>query len=314
MIDVRNISKSYGEIKALKSLSLHIKKGEFYSLLGPNGAGKTTCINLMGGLMLPDSGEIFLDGTDIKTIKKQTKAKIGIVPQEIALYNDLSARENLLFWAKIHRISAHGLNEKIDAILNFMDLADRSNQAISSFSGGMKRRINIAAALVHNPDILFFDEPTVGIDPQSRAFIYSIFKALKDEGKTILYTSHYLEEVEKLSDRIGIIDHGEMLMEGSFEELKKKSGLKESISIRFANIEDKLMQLLKNTPLIQSSLALGGSFSNEKCEFIGNKRSEDLSQIVRLFADHAVLIHQIDIQPVDLEQVYLCLTRTLRSS
>jgi ABC-2 type transport system ATP-binding protein len=312
MIDVRNISKSYGEIKALKSLSLHIKKGEFYSLLGPNGAGKTTCINLMGGLMLPDSGEIFLDGTDIKTIKKQTKTKIGIVPQEIALYSDLSARENLLFWAKIHRISAHGLNEKIDAVLNFMDLADRSNQAISSFSGGMKRRINIAAALVHNPDILFFDEPTVGIDPQSRAFIYSIFKALKDEGKTILYTSHYLEEVEKLSDRIGIIDHGEMIMEGSFEELKKKSGLKESISIRFANIDDKLIRLLKNTPLIRSSLALGGSFLNEKCVFIGNKRSEDLSQIVRLFADHAVLIRQIDIQPIDLEQVYLCLTKTIK--
>lgn len=312
MIDLRNISKSYGEIKALKSLSLHIKKGEFYSLLGPNGAGKTTCINLMGGLMLPDSGEIFLDGTDIKTIKKQTKTKIGIVPQEIALYSDLSARENLLFWAKIHRISAHGLNEKIDAVLKFMDLADRSNQAISSFSGGMKRRINIAAALVHNPDILFFDEPTVGIDPQSRAFIYSIFKALKDQGKTILYTSHYLEEVEKLSDRIGIIDQGEMLMEGRFEELKKKSGLKESISIRFANIDDKLIQLLKNTPLIRSSLALGGSFSNEKCVFIGNKRSEDLSQIVRLFADHAVLIRQIDIQPVDLEQVYLCLTKTIK--
>lgn len=309
MIEIRDISKSYGDIPALKSLSLSIKKGEFYSLLGPNGAGKTTTINLLGGLMHPDAGEILIDGINIKSQSEKVKSQIGIVPQEIALYDDLSASENLRFWAKINGVSSKGLNTKIEEILSFLGLSDRANQNIAQYSGGMKRRINIAAALLHDPDILFFDEPTVGIDPQSRSFIYSIFKQLSQQGKTILYTSHYLEEVEKLSDRIGIIDYGELIAEGTFEELREQSGLKETINLSFQKLDKEVFSELQNSSLMKNSLAFGGSLEADKCVFVVENRSENLHQLVQLFADHKIEIQQIEIKAVDLEQVYLSFTK-----
>jgi len=309
MIEIRDISKSYGDIPALKSLSLNIKKGEFYSLLGPNGAGKTTTINLLGGLMHPDSGEIIINGINLKSQAKEVKSQIGIVPQEIALYDELTATENLYFWAKVNRVSTKGLNAKIEEILDFLGLANRAKQKISQYSGGMKRRINIAAALLHNPAILFFDEPTVGIDPQSRSFIYSIFKQLSQQGKTILYTSHYLEEAEKLSDRIGIIDYGKLITEGTFEELRKQSGLKETINISFQKIDKDVFSELKKSSLMKNSLVSGGSLDTHKCVFIVENRSENLHQIVELFAKHKVKIQQIEIKAVDLEKVYLSFTK-----
>jgi len=309
MIEIRDISKSYGDIPALKSLSLSIKKGEFYSLLGPNGAGKTTTINLLGGLMHPDTGEILIDGIHLKSQSEKVKSRIGIVPQEIALYDDLTATENLRFWARVNGLKKKGLNTKIEEILDFLGLADRANQSIAQYSGGMKRRINIAAALLHNPDILFFDEPTVGIDPQSRSFIYSIFKQLSEQGKTILYTSHYLEEVEKLSDRIGIIDYGKLIAEGTFEELKEQSGLKETINLSFQKLDDEVFNKLKNSSLMKTSLAFGGSLEAVKCVFIVENRSENLHQLVQLFADHKIEIQQIEIKAVDLEHVYLSFTK-----
>lgn len=309
MIEIRDISKSYGDIPALKSLSLHIKKGEFYSLLGPNGAGKTTTINLLGGLMQADSGEILIDGCNLKTHQKQLKSLIGVVPQEIALYDELTARENLRFWAKINGLTGKGLNTKIDEVLSFLDLSNRANHEIAQYSGGMKRRINIAAALLHDPAILFFDEPTVGIDPQSRTFIYSIFKQLSQQGKTILYTSHYMEEAEKLSDRIGILDYGKLIAEGTFEELRKKSGLKETINLYYQAIDKDKLKLLQESLLMQSSIEMLGSLDHEKCVFIGKNRSEDLSQLVHLFAKLKIEIQQIDIKAVDLEKVYLSFTK-----
>lgn len=309
MIEIREISKSYGDISALKSLSLNIKKGEFYSLLGPNGAGKTTTINLLGGLMLADAGEILIDGVNLKSQPEKVKSRIGVVPQEIALYNDLTASENLRFWARVNSVSSKGLDTKIEEILDFLGLADRAKQSIAQYSGGMKRRINIAAALLHDPDILFFDEPTVGIDPQSRSFIYSIFKELSQQGKTILYTSHYLEEVEKLSDRIGIIDYGKLIAEGTFEELREQSGLNETINISFQKLDKNTFNELQNTALMKSSLAFGGILEADTCVFIVEKRSENLHQLVQLFADHKIEIQQIEIKAVDLEQVYLSFTK-----
>lgn len=310
MIKIQNVSKSYGDIQALKSLSFHIKKGEFYSLLGPNGAGKTTTINLLGGLFPPDSGSIKINGFDLKSNARILKKNIGIVPQEIALYNDLTAIENLRFWAKINKIENRGLNAKIAEVLEFLDLGKRANQQIGKYSGGMKRRINIAAALLHDPEIIFFDEPTVGIDPQSRSFIYSIFQQLQKQGKTILYTSHYLEEVEKLSDRIGIIDNGQLIIEGTFEELLTASGIKESIIINYKPIDLKTLKTIESQKLIQSSLKKHGSLNTSKCVFFGDHRSDDLNALITLFNQHQIEIHQIEIKKVDLETVYLHFTKS----
>jgi len=310
MISLENISKSYEDIKAVKSLNLNIKKGEFYSLLGPNGAGKTTTINLLGGLFPPDSGRITINGFDRISNASALKNTIGIVPQEIALYEDLTAIENLRFWAKINRIDKKGLDEKINEVLQFLGLSDRAKQNIGKYSGGMKRRINIAAALLHNPDVLFFDEPTVGIDPQSRSFIYSIFQELQKQGKTILYTSHYLEEVEKLSDRIGIIDYGELIAEGTFDELRELSGLKEVIHIGYKKINSEKLEQLKSQKIITASFDKAGKVESDKLMFVGDNRSADLGALINLFSQLQIDIEQIEIKAVDLEAVYLHFTKT----
>ncbi len=310
MIEVKNISKSYGAVSALKSLSFSIKKGEFYSLLGPNGAGKTTTINILGALFPPDSGSISINGMDIHQNAKAVKNAIGIVPQEIALYDDLNAIENLRFWARINKIEKKGLDKKITEVLDFLGLIDRAKQRISKYSGGMKRRINIAAALLHNPEILFFDEPTVGIDPQSRSFIYSIFKSLQEQDKTILYTSHYLEEVEKLSDRIGIIDHGELIAEGSFEDLSRQSGLRENIIINYKALSVQQFNELKSTPLIANSLTQGGSLSEGELIFLGNNRTADLSAVLTLFNQLKIEAEDIEIKTIDLDAVYMHFTKS----
>lgn len=309
MIEIKTISKSYGNVQAVKNLSLTIRKGEFYSLLGPNGAGKTTTINLLGGLFYPDRGSIRVNGISVKENPNVIKNWIGIVPQEIALYNDLTAAENLRFWARVNGVAKKGLNAKIEEVLNFLGLKDRAQQSISTYSGGMKRRINIAAALLHDPSILFFDEPTVGIDPQSRSFIYSIFKDLRAQGKTILYTSHYLEEVELLSDRIGIIDHGELLAEGTFDELRSQSGLKEHIHIQYKKISEEKLEQIAKSPLLSTKSNAHGFVNVESCNYIGSNRTEDLSRLVQFFAEHQIVIEQIEIKPVDLEQVYLHFTK-----
>jgi ABC-2 type transport system ATP-binding protein len=310
MIEIKDISKSYGENTAVKELNLSIKKGEFYSLLGPNGAGKTTTINLLGGLFPPDTGTISINGFDRATEANALKNTIGIVPQEIALYEDLTAIENLRFWAKINKMDKNGLDDRILEVLQFLGLEDRAKENVGKYSGGMKRRINIAAALLHNPDIVFFDEPTVGIDPQSRTFIYSIFKALQKQGKTILYTSHYLEEVEKLSDRIGIIDYGKLIIEGTFDELLKASGLKESILIHYKEINEKKLKALVSDDFIKTSLKRNGSADRSRLVFIGDNRSSDLSVLITLFNKYTIDIEQIEIKPVDLEAVYLHYTKS----
>ncbi|MBN2236023.1 MAG: ABC transporter ATP-binding protein [Bacteroidales bacterium] len=309
MIEIQDISKSYGQIQAVKNLSLNIRKGEFYSLLGPNGAGKTTTINLLGGLFYPDRGSIRVNGISIQENPNAIKNWIGIVPQEIALYNELTALENLRFWARVNHVSKQGLDAKIHKVLEYMGLADRASQSISKYSGGMKRRINIAAALLHDPSILFFDEPTVGVDPQSRSFIYHIFKDLRAQGKTILYTSHYLEEVELLSDRIGIIDHGELVAEGTFDELRLQSGLKEQIHIQFKKISEEKLEQIAKSPLLSAKSNAHGFVNTESCNYVGSNRTEDLSRLVQFFAEHQIAIEQIEIKPVDLEQVYLHFTK-----
>ena len=210
MIQVTNLSKSFDQLQAVRNLSFSIKKGEVFGLLGPNGAGKSTTINMMSTILSGDEGVILIDGNDIKQSPNICKTLIGVVPQEISLYDEFTAYENLFFWGELYQIPARELKKRIITILELIGLSDRKNDLIKNYSGGMKRRINIASAILHNPKILFMDEPTVGVDPQSRNRIFEIVENLNKQGMTIVYTTHYMEEVERLCNRIAIIDDGKL--------------------------------------------------------------------------------------------------------
>lgn len=302
MIKINQISKSFGSFQALKSLSLEVKKGEFYSLLGPNGAGKTTCINIISNIMPASSGNVEISGYNSETDSAEIKKRIGVVPQEIALYEDLTAFENLKFWGKINQVKSNELKTKIDDILRFLDLFDQRNNKINTYSGGMKRRINIAAALLHDPEVLFMDEPTVGIDPQSRLFTYEIFEKLHKQGKTIFYTSHNMEEVERLSDKIGIIDHGQLIAEGTLNELKENLKMEETIFIETEkNIDDESFKSL---------IAQFPNAINQKHQLLvpSKNPNQDLVQLFQTFNNLSIKISSIEILKVNLEMIFLKLT------
>ena len=224
ILSIRELRKSFGNFEAVKGVSFSVEKGESFSLLGPNGAGKSTIINLMTGLYPPTLGSIEINGINVIKNPKQAQKMIGVVPQEIALYETLSAKENLKFWGRMYNLSGKELEKSVDEVLEIIGLTERAKDKIKTFSGGMKRRVNIGAAILHQPEMLIMDEPTVGIDPQSRNHILETVKRLNDEGMTIIYTSHYMEEVEYLCERIGIIDHGELIALGTLRELREMIG------------------------------------------------------------------------------------------
>jgi ABC-2 type transport system ATP-binding protein len=213
-VKIQNLVKKYNGNTAVAGISFNIEKGELFGLLGPNGAGKSTTISMLSGLLKPTEGSIFIKEEDVIKNPMDAKRVIGLVPQDIALYPTLSARENLSFWGRMYNLSGKLLKERMAEALEVVGLEDRKNEKIQNYSGGMKRRINIAAALLHRPEILIMDEPTVGVDPQSRNHILETVKKLNEEGMTVIYTSHYMEEVEYLCRRIGIIDHGKMIAIG----------------------------------------------------------------------------------------------------
>ena len=210
MLKLKNLHKSFGETVAVDDLSLEIRRGEVFGLLGPNGAGKTTTVNMAIGLLKPDRGTVTLDDSGSPT-DPEVRAQIGVAPQGLALYEELSAEENLYFFGKIHGLHGKNLKERVRWTLDFVDLWDRRRDRITAYSGGMKRRLNMAVALIHEPELLLLDEPTVGIDTQSRNSIFEKIEAMRKEGCTIVYTTHYMEEAQRLCDRVGIVDRGRML-------------------------------------------------------------------------------------------------------
>ena len=211
ILEARNLVKEYGDMTAVNDVNLAVQRGEILGLLGPNGAGKTTIISMITGLREPTSGHTTVDGLDLKADTNAVKAKLGLVPQELALYPTLSGRDNLEFFGSIYGLSGKTLHARVDAMLEMVGLTDRAGEAIDTYSGGMKRRINIAAGLLHQPQVLLLDEPTVGVDPQSRNAIFDAVEALNRAGMTVIYTTHYMEEAQRLCHRVAIIDEGQII-------------------------------------------------------------------------------------------------------
>jgi ABC-2 type transport system ATP-binding protein len=236
LIRVETLAKKYGDKTAVDGISFAVAAGEIYGLLGPNGAGKTTTLSMIAGLLAPDSGRITLDGVDLAAEPIRCKRLLGVVPQEVALYEELSALENLRFWGGLYGLRGRALGEAVERALARVELAGRARDPVKTYSGGMKRRLNLALGLVHSPRAVLLDEVTVGIDPQARASILDVVREAAGAGTAVLYTTHYLEEAERLCDRIGIVDHGRLLAEGTLDELKAQLGEQEVVTLsgRFA--------------------------------------------------------------------------------
>ncbi len=222
MLEVRHLKKSFGTLTAVNDVSFSLRAGELVGLLGPNGAGKTTTVSMISGLVAPDEGSVLVGGAPLAGDTDPKKRKIGLVPQDLALYDELSANANLRFFGALYGLSGTGLEQAIERTLTLVGLADRAKDHVKNYSGGMKRRLNLAAGLLHDPDILLLDEPTVGVDPQSRNAIFDNLEQLKAAGKALLYTTHYMEEAERLADRLVIIDGGRVVADDTIAGMRAR--------------------------------------------------------------------------------------------
>ncbi|MCX6087807.1 MAG: ATP-binding cassette domain-containing protein [Caldiserica bacterium] len=304
LLEVKELSKGYGNIKAVGGISFEIQKGEIFGLLGPNGAGKTTTISMLSCLIKPDSGDAFVDGCSILKDSMEVKKRIGVVPQDVSLYPTLSAQENLVFFGEMYGLTGSKLREKVDDVLEVVGLKDRRKEAINKYSGGMKRRINIAVGLLPSPKLLILDEPTVGVDPQSRTNILETLKELNKKGLTILYTSHYMEEVEFLCHRIAIMDLGKIIAIGSLNELRLLVGERDLLRISTANeISKDLVETVKKIPDVSEARVL-----DESIEILTLHGRKLLPQIIEIFADTGVKIKSVEVKEPNLESVFLHLT------
>jgi len=307
-IQVKDLHKDFGDIHAVQGIDFSIQKGEIFSLLGPNGAGKSTIISMLSGLLRPDKGEAFVMGNSITEALTEAKKHIGVVPQDIALYEDLSARENLIFWGKMYNLRGKALRTRVDEILEVVGLTDRQKDRVSKYSGGMKRRIIIGVALLHKPDIIFMDEPTVGIDPQSRRNILDNVKTLNEEGMTVLYTTHYMEEAQELSDHIAIMDLGKIISIGTHDELVKIVGELDRIELSVSASSEKLLKSWRGTEGVSEVKTEDGTVT---------LLVEDSNVVLPRLFDTAnqvgTRITSVDIFEPNLETVFLHLTgRALR--
>ncbi|NWG07043.1 MAG: ATP-binding cassette domain-containing protein [Chloroflexi bacterium] len=310
MLEVHNLVKNYGNFTAVKGISFEIKEGEIFSLLGPNGAGKTTTISMLSTLYTPTSGDATIAGHSITKDPMAVKQVIGVVPQEIALYEDLTARENLIFWGQMYGLSGRSLHSRVDEVLEQIGLVDKAKNRVKTYSGGMKRRVNIGVGLLHKPRLLFMDEPTVGIDPQSRRAILDTVKDLNRQGMTVLYTTHYMEEAQELSDRVGIIDHGELIALGTQDELTRQVGQTDTLVLHIGENEDAnaLAASLKGIKDV-----LEANATDHEVSIITPQAENILAAVVSKANERGIKIRSIDIREPNLEAVFLHLTgRALR--
>ena len=310
MLEVKSVTKSYGKLIAVTGISFRADRGETIGLLGPNGAGKTTTVSIIAGLLSPDSGEVLIESKQVKSDTDPVKLKIGLVPQEMALYDQLSARDNLTFFAALYSISGAKAKQAINEALDLVALSDRAGDKVITFSGGMKRRLNLAAALLHDPQILLLDEPTVGVDPQSRNAIFDNLEVLKKRGKTLIYTTHYMEEAERLCDRIVIIDHGKVVANDTLQGLHKLLPVTNIIAIELDRTDgfkpEQMLALpeVTSAELKQNTLRVG---------------VRDLSRgapgILSWLSENRHYYQHVSSEQPNLETVFLTLTgRSLRDS
>jgi ABC-2 type transport system ATP-binding protein len=310
ILEVNDLVKKFGDFAAVKGISFDIKEGEIFSLLGPNGAGKTTTISMLSTLFTPTSGDAAIGGHSITKNPMAVKQLIGVVPQEIALYEDLSARENLIFWGQMYGLGGRSLHSRVDEVLEQVGLAEKAKGRITTYSGGMKRRVNIGVGLLHKPRLLFMDEPTVGIDPQSRRAILDTVKDLNKHGMTVLYTTHYMEEAQELSDRVGIIDHGELIALGTQAELTKQVGQTETLVLHIGENEDPeaLAKAVRSVEGVHKADVTGNEVN-----IITHDAKDVLASVVSKANERGIQIRSIDIREPNLEAVFLHLTgRALR--
>lgn len=295
MIEVRELRKSFGSTVAVDGVSFEVGRGETFGLLGPNGAGKTTTIGMLVGVLRPDGGSVLVNG-GAKPTEAAARLAIGVAPQSLSLYEELTARENLLFFGRLYRLRGARLAERVTWALDFSELADRARDRVKTFSGGMKRRLNLAVALVHDPQVLFLDEPTVGVDPQSRNHIFDCVEELKSQGRTIIYTTQYMEEAQRLCDRVAIMDHGRLLDLDRVDALIERHGGR-------AVVKAELVRPPADASILPAPLdGMALRFESER----------PLEEIARL-STAGVAFQSLEVARPDLETVFLTLTgRSLR--
>ncbi len=299
--------RRFGDRVAVDDVSFEIARGETYGLLGPNGSGKTTTISMLAGILTADEGTIELAGEPITPSAVEAKRAIGLVPQEIALYQDLTAAENLRFFGRLQRLGGRELAARIDEVLEIVALRDRAGDRVDEFSGGMKRRVNIAVGLLHRPRLLVLDEPTVGVDPQSRNQILAGVETLGEAGLAVLYTTHYMEEAERLCDRVGILDQGRMIAEGTQSELVARVGENDLIIVEGEHDESVLAWCRNVTAVIAVEQTGRG------VEVTSSNGTRTIGPLLAAFEEHGVDVPGLQLREPNLEAVFLDLTgRALR--
>ncbi len=307
-IQIQNLTKNFGDHPAVQGISFAVQQGEIFSLLGPNGAGKSTTISMLAGLLAPTDGDASIMGHSIRTDAAAAKNALGVVPQDIALYSDLSARENLNFWGKMYGLRGATLKQRVDETLEIIGLTDRQKGRIDTFSGGMKRRVNIGVALLHKPQVVIMDEPTVGIDPQSRRHILDNVKQLNQQGMTVLYTTHYMEEAAELSRHIAIMDQGKVIANGTLDELHKLVGEQTRLELTINTQAESVIAAWQKIEGV--SHVVDG---NGKLTVLVNDSNIVLPRLIETATREGARVTSIEIHEPNLESVFLHLTgRALR--
>ncbi|EFM12889.1 ABC transporter related protein [Paenibacillus curdlanolyticus YK9] len=311
LVELREVVKKYEEAVTVNHLSLDIEEGEIFGLLGPNGAGKSTTIGMLSGLISVTSGDIQVGGHSIKRRPLDVKRQIGLVPQDLAIYEYLSARENVTFFGKLYGLRGKMLRDRVDEALAFVGLLDRAKDKPSTFSGGMKRRLNIACAIVHRPKLIMMDEPTVGIDPQSRNHILESVRELNRLGSTVIYTSHYMEEVEAICSRVGVMDHGKLIACGTKEQLLRQAGQEEKLLLELDQESTGAMDEIRNHPRVKRVTTTG----ERLLEVFVKESTTVLQDLLFILNKHGIALRTLTRVEPDLESLFLHLTgRTLRDS